>query len=203
MSLTASDRADQPGGESPGCRSPARTGEIQVPSFIRRRPDARGALHPERRRQRRTAACTRSSPSTAFRCARLRSHADPISRRSYREQQRDLPHSHAGVRRRPDRADSRQARSSRTNAAMASEAGTRNQRARPNIVRRPDHHPVSRTSTATTARLCPLRVEGAEQVAPAVLGRGLQRRDGHHQRALSDRARRDLSAISRRQLPTT
>src|SRR6185503_15982178 len=35
-----------------------------------------------------------------------------------------------------------------------------------------------------------LRLESAEQVADAVLGRSLQRRNGHHQRAVPDRARR-------------
>ena len=34
----------------------------------------------------------------------------------------------------------------------------------------------------------PIRLEGAEQVAAAVLRRGLQRGDGHHQRAVPDRA---------------
>ena len=37
----------------------------------------------------------------------------------------------------------------------------------------------------------PLRLEGAEQVAADLLGRGLQRRDGHHQRGVPARARRE------------
>src|SRR5712691_5803502 len=34
-------------------------------------------------------------------------------------------------------------------------------------------------------------MEGAEQIAALVLGRSVQRRAGHHQRAVSDRAGRD------------
>ena len=53
----------------------------------------------------------------------------------------------------------------------------------------PDHHRPDQQQRQRRHRRA-IRLEGAEQVAAAVLRRGLQRRDGHHQRAVPHRARR-------------
>ena len=68
--------------------------------------------------------------------------------------------------------------------------------------RRPhDHRPDQQQRQRRHDRA--LRLEGAEQVAAALLGRGLQRRDGHHQRAVHDRARRERVAASTRPTPNS
>ena len=120
---------------------------------------------------------------------RLQPRAARLRRASSRTK-RDLPHSHAGVRRRPDRADPglrdpRQPGRQRVHEELAGHPRPAELRG----LRPDDHRPDEQQRQRRHHR--PLRLEGAEQVAAAVLGRGLQRRDGHHQRAVPDRTGRD------------
>ena len=48
----------------------------------------------------------------------------------------------------------------------------------------------------------PVRLEGSEQVAAPVLGRGVQRGNGHHQRPVPDRTGRDAELPVSRAIPT-
>ena len=184
LPLAARDRRHEPGGQPAGRVRHEDRRDQQLPSFIRaERAGARGALRAQRRRHaRRRRACAvhhhRAAPARPAAASR-----SPTSRRSSRNNnvifRIPTPVFGAG----PDRADPRlddprqpggasaakQSRSAsaagRTSClAFSSITGSANQQ------RQRRHHRA-------------LRLEGAEQVAAALLGRGLQRRDGHHQRA--------------------
>ena len=71
----------------------------------RRRAGARGTLRARIPTARPTAACTRCSPSPGATTRRAACCAQPDFATQVANQQRHLPHSHAGVRRRADRAD--------------------------------------------------------------------------------------------------
>ena len=82
----------------------------------------------------------------------------------------------AGVRRRADRADHRRHDPLEPLARFIRESALDQRAGQPQRQRRHD---------------LALRLEGAEPVAAALLRRGLQRRDGDHQRAVPERARPD------------
>ena len=85
--------------------------------------------------------------------------------------QHRFPDSHAGLRRRADRADQGQHDRRQPERQLVDEGQSRHQRAPESERQRRNDHAV--------------RLEGAEQVATDLLGRGLQRRDGDHQRVVS------------------
>ena len=144
----------EPRGQSAGrVREPGRRHGHGAAVPLGERAGARGAIHLESRRHARTAASTRCSRSPAAPGAGgVHAHAAGL-RHGARQQQRDLPDSDAGVRRRADRADLRTRRSSRTWRATRRRRARSASAAAPNFaVSRPHHHADRPTTTATTAR---------------------------------------------------
>ena len=180
----AGHRRHQSGGQPPArVREQARRHQRGAAIPEPQRADPRGALRPQCRRQpgRRRARALHHCRSK--RCVELQLAAAGL-RGCAGQPERGLPDPHAGLRRRADRTDPRPRHPRQP-------GGQRQRQAQPG-------HPRARQLRAALARdlgaaeqerqrrhARALRVEGAEQVAAGVLRRGLQRRDGHHQRRCS------------------
>ena len=170
-----------------------KNGSDQQRSLVhpRERAGARGALREESPTEPPTAASTRSSPSPAARDApRLRARAaglrDASSRGNNVIFRIPTPIFGAG----PDRADPGLRDPREPGEQRVDEELARHPRPAELPRRGPhDHRPDQQQRQRRHDRA--LRLEGAEQVAADLLRRGLQRRNGHHQRAVPDRARRD------------
>ena len=187
-----------PAGESAG-RIRQQNGATECPVVHHaERAGARSAIRAKSRRHRRTAASTRFHHHRPTRRAGLHARAagfrGELARRNviFRI---PTPIFGAGlIEQIPD------------SAILANQASTRRPksalgiRGRPNIVVAGNHHRADEQQRQRRHDR-PLRMEGAEQIAAAVLGRGLQRRNGNHQRALSDRARRERGTASLPHVP--